>query len=103
MLIALQTNSYSVLATPESALCPLVFLVLILGFVWAVLLALRDAVAQLKRLHKMPCDRCIYYTGCQFLKCTVHPSTALTEDAVDCLDFASTPYGIPASSNRYKQ
>ncbi|MBF2002154.1 MAG: hypothetical protein IGS38_15720 [Synechococcales cyanobacterium M58_A2018_015] len=50
-------------------------------------MAFRDGIARLKKLHRIPCDRCVYFTGCQYLKCTVHPHKALTEEAGDCLDF----------------
>jgi len=37
----------------------------------------------------VPCPRCQYFTNNQFLKCTLHPTTALTEQAVDCIDYCS--------------
>lgn len=53
-------------------------------------MALQDGVARLKRLHQIPCSRCAYFTGDYRLKCTVHPCKALTEDALDCRDYAPT-------------
>lgn len=58
-------------------------------FLWAVGVAFWEGIAQLKRLHQIPCDRCSYFTGNTYLKCTVHPCRALTEEAIDCLDFES--------------
>ena len=37
--------------------------------------------------QKVPCRRCRYFSDNQFLKCTLHPVTALTEQAVDCRDY----------------
>jgi hypothetical protein len=39
------------------------------------------------RLHKIPCSRCSFFTGDYNLKCTLHPYKALSEDAIDCLDY----------------
>ncbi|MCY7337131.1 MAG: hypothetical protein LH613_13120 [Chamaesiphon sp.] len=41
----------------------------------------------LRRLHQIPCDRCVFFTGEYNLKCTVHPSKALKEEAIDCMDY----------------
>lgn len=55
-----------------------------LGSLWV---ALREGFAYLKRLHQVPCSRCAFYTGDYRLKCTVHPCKALTEEAINCLDY----------------
>lgn len=52
------------------------------------MVALRDGVEYLKKLHRIPCDRCQYYTGPHYLKCPVHPMMALSEEAINCRDFA---------------
>jgi hypothetical protein len=44
----------------------------------------------LQKLHQIPCDRCVFFTGEYNLKCTVHPHKALKEEAVDCGDYLST-------------
>ena len=44
----------------------------------------------LQKLHQIPCDRCVFFTGEYNLKCTVHPYKALKEEAVDCVDYRST-------------
>ncbi|WP_310417399.1 hypothetical protein [Chamaesiphon sp. OTE_8_metabat_110] len=41
----------------------------------------------LKRLHQIPCDRCVFFTGEHNLKCTVNPYTAFQEEAIDCSDY----------------
>ncbi|NEO30004.1 MAG: hypothetical protein F6K36_06045 [Symploca sp. SIO3C6] len=83
-------------------LCPLSLLALLVGFLYAVGVAWRESCVRLKQLHSIPCDRCVYFTGCHYLKCTVHPCKALTEDAVDCLDFEPTLYSKPCFSNHCK-
>ena len=42
---------------------------------------------QLRRMHQVPCSRCMYITGDYNLKCTVWPYDALTEKAIGCRDF----------------
>ena len=42
---------------------------------------------QLRRMHQVPCSRCMYLTGDYNLKCTAWPSNALTEEAIGCRDF----------------
>jgi hypothetical protein len=41
----------------------------------------------LQRLHQIPCDRCVFFTGEYHLKCTIHPCKALKEEAIGCLDY----------------
>lgn len=43
-----------------------------------------------REMHRIPCADCQYFTGDYTLKCTVHPSTALSEDAINCPDYALT-------------
>jgi hypothetical protein len=42
---------------------------------------------QLKRLHQIPCSRCLFFTGEYNLKCAVHPCKALSEEAIGCADY----------------
>ncbi|MCX5965414.1 MAG: hypothetical protein NT070_20485 [Cyanobacteria bacterium] len=42
---------------------------------------------QLRRMHQVPCSRCLYFTGDYNLKCSVRPCDALTEQAIGCRDF----------------
>jgi hypothetical protein len=42
-----------------------------------------------KKLHQIPCHRCVFFTGDYHLKCPVHPYKALNEEAIDCMDFRS--------------
>ncbi|PSB39849.1 hypothetical protein C7B69_01275, partial [filamentous cyanobacterium Phorm 46] len=36
---------------------------------------------------KTLCHRCRYFSDNSYLKCALHPATALTEQAVDCRDY----------------
>ncbi len=36
---------------------------------------------------KIPCRQCKYFNYNQFLKCTVHPVTTMTNQAIDCRDY----------------
>jgi uncharacterized membrane protein YhaH (DUF805 family) len=49
----------------------------------------RKGTLTVQRLHKIPCSNCQYFSCNYVLKCTVHPSTALTESAIDCRDYTS--------------
>jgi hypothetical protein len=99
MIEASPTNAFLVIG---ASLCPLLLMVLLIGFLWAVGTAVRQSIARLQRLHSIPCDQCVYFTGCHHLKCTVHPCKALTEDAVDCLDFEPALYSKSCCSSRCK-
>ena len=48
---------------------------------------IQQANGHLKRLHQIPCDKCAYFTGDYRLKCTVNPTTAMSEQAIGCRDF----------------
>lgn len=70
-----------------SLLCPLIIWLFLVGFFTAVCFALVDGVEVLQRLHRVPCDRCYYFSGDHRLQCAVHPGRAMTPLAVDCPDF----------------
>ncbi|WP_421657303.1 hypothetical protein [Leptothermofonsia sp. ETS-13] len=56
---------------------------------WSLWAATRDTVARSRQMHQIPCSECRFFTSDYHLKCTVHPSTALTEAAINCPDFES--------------
>lgn len=60
-------------------------LMLMIG--WSLWTTIRDSVSTSKRLHQIPCPDCQYSTGDYRLKCTVQPSIANSEEAIDCLDY----------------
>ena len=47
----------------------------------------KEGIAHLKKLHQIPCSRCVFFTGDYRLKCTVNPLTAMSEEAINCRDF----------------
>lgn len=71
-------------------------------FLWSIYVATQDGINRLRRLHQIPCHRCAFFTGDYRLKCTVHPTTALSEEALNCRDFES-PSCPAISSNRCHQ
>jgi hypothetical protein len=57
---------------------------LMLSSMW---ISARIGIANIKRLHQIPCADCRFFTNDYRLKCTVHPNCALTEEAINCSDF----------------
>ncbi len=49
---------------------------------------MRRNFASVRRLHSIPCAGCCYATGDYRLKCSVHPTSAFSEEAINCCDFA---------------
>lgn len=41
----------------------------------------------IKNLHQIPCANCVYFTNNYCLKCTLHPTEAMSENAIACRDF----------------
>ncbi|MCS7227049.1 MAG: hypothetical protein NZ821_08675 [Gloeomargarita sp. SKYB31] len=71
------------------------------GFLTALCFAFADGVELLQKLHRVPCDRCYYFSGDYRLKCAVHPCRAMTPMAVGCPDFiATTPRGFSAGKRQ---
>jgi hypothetical protein len=60
---------------------------LILMVAWSIFAALRDGTARVKQLHRIPCADCCFFTNSYHLKCPVHPSVALSEEAIGCRDY----------------
>jgi hypothetical protein len=63
-----------------------VLMILMLQIIWT---SACIGIANLKRLHQIPCPDCRFFTDDFRLKCTVHPNLALTEEALNCCDFCS--------------
>ena len=63
--------------------------VVILG-IWQVIATTRDSVQRAQTMHKIPCSDCAFFTNQAVLKCSLHPATAMTEDAIDCFDFETS-------------
>jgi hypothetical protein len=60
----------------------------------------KAGITHLKKLHQVPCSRCAFFTGDYRLKCTVNPSIAMSEEAIDCRDFESKLHELTCSSCR---
>ncbi|MEH2080427.1 MAG: hypothetical protein V7K89_10560 [Nostoc sp.] len=56
--------------------------------------AAQDGVTTAKQMHQIPCTGCQFFTDNYRLKCTVRPSIANTEEAIDCSDYQpkTNPY-----------
>jgi hypothetical protein len=81
---------YYIFHTIQPFLVPLCFLsawTLVIMAAWSMWSAARDSVSTAKQMHQIPCSGCQYFTNDYRLKCTVHPSIANTEDAVNCMDY----------------
>ncbi|MEM9922728.1 MAG: hypothetical protein AAF915_03065 [Cyanobacteria bacterium P01_D01_bin.50] len=50
-------------------------------------LTVNQGTKYLKKLHKIPCSRCDFFTNDYRLKCTIHPYKACSEEAINCIDF----------------
>jgi hypothetical protein len=37
--------------------------------------------------NSVPCRRCQYFSNNAHLKCTIHPTTAMTKEAISCRDY----------------
>ncbi|UBF26541.1 hypothetical protein K9N68_00565 [Kovacikia minuta CCNUW1] len=59
-------------------------ILLILANTWMIV---GDFVKTTNRLHKIPCSNCKFFNNSSYLKCPVHPTTALTEAAIGCPDY----------------
>lgn len=61
---------------------------------WSLWSATKESVKTAQTMHKIPCANCQFFTNNYRLKCTVHPSTANTEEAIDCCDYQpkTNPY-----------
>lgn len=69
------------------AFCCSVWTLIFSCLFWRLLSMIEQAVNHLKRLHQIPCDKCVYFTGDYRLKCTVNPLAAMSETAIGCRDF----------------
>jgi len=60
---------------------------IIILFASSLWIAARNSFSTAKQMHQIPCANCQFFTNNYRLKCTVHPSTASTEEAIDCSDY----------------
>ncbi len=50
---------------------------------------------KLNRTPKVPCRNCRYFSSNPYLKCAIHPTVALTDNATDCKDFQAQEVATP--------
>lgn len=62
---------------------------LILLVVLSIWSSVKAGIKTTQRLHQIPCTDCQFFTNDYRLKCTVNPSTANTEAAINCSDYCS--------------
>lgn len=55
--------------------------------VWNIAATVREGFTQARQMHQIPCANCTYFTNSHFLKCPIHPTRALSEDAINCPDY----------------
>ncbi|MBD2742039.1 hypothetical protein H6H02_10625 [Coleofasciculus sp. FACHB-1120] len=78
----------------QPVLVPLCFLcawMLLLLIGWSLFSTISTSFTKAKQMHSVPCSNCRYFTGDYRLKCTVQPSIAQTEEAIDCSDYRPIP------------
>ena len=72
-------------------LVPICFVLLVWSLVLLVRLDLwktvRNRVDTVKSFEKIPCLNCQFFKNNPYLKCAVHPSTALSAEALNCPDY----------------
>ncbi|MCU0547316.1 MAG: hypothetical protein MUE44_35020 [Oscillatoriaceae cyanobacterium Prado104] len=70
---------------------PLSFLVIYAG-VSAIFVYREKSFKYLKRIlpiaHKIPCTSCRFFNDNYYIKCAVHPCSALTKNAINCSDYS---------------
>jgi hypothetical protein len=49
--------------------------------------ALRKKPLELNRPQKVPCRSCRFFSSNPYLKCALHPTSVMTDQAIDCADF----------------
>ncbi len=54
---------------------------------WNLVSATRAGLHNAQKMHQIPCANCRFFTNSYHLKCTIHPTTALSEDAINCRDY----------------
>ncbi len=100
-MIATLATSWFVLSATSLTRCLQPFAVAACGvaawaflmlLIWSFSRALRDVWRRAKRMHRVPCSRCRYFTNDFRLKCAVRPHVANTEAAIGCPDYCTRLY-----------
>ncbi|MEL7331819.1 MAG: hypothetical protein AAFN12_06195 [Cyanobacteria bacterium J06560_2] len=61
----------------------------VLMAVWSFFKNVRQGIANVRQMHRIPCARCQYATNTHLIKCSVQPYAAFSEEAIGCQDFES--------------
>ncbi|MEH1940564.1 MAG: hypothetical protein V7L01_10150 [Nostoc sp.] len=48
----------------------------------------KDEIVSIKHIQQHPCKNCQFFNNNYFLRCAVHPTTALTKQALNCSDYS---------------
>ncbi|MBG1270768.1 hypothetical protein [Nostoc sp. WHI] len=90
-LISFLIHGFQPLLIPICFVVAWTVIILVVLSLWA---AARDSVTTAKLMHQIPCTGCQYFTDNYRLKCTVRPSIANTEEAINCSDYQpkTNPY-----------
>ena len=59
---------------------------------WGAWSAIAESFTRSKRMHQIPCADCQFFTNDHRLKCTIHPTIANSEEAINCPDYSETNY-----------
>jgi len=80
----------------------LIFLAVIAS-IYACIEVRKQHSSRLQPHHKVLCPRCHYFNGNPYLRCSLHPDTVMTEQAVGCADYVpnSTVKRIKKWRKRY--
>ncbi len=88
----LHGKNLDVVKTPESAFYFSIYLVALTG--WLIFLrlsnsrkTLKNRMTTLQYFNQVACRTCLFFTNNQYLKCAVHPSTVLKQQAINCSDY----------------
>ncbi len=68
-------------------LCAFFAWTMVIFSILSFFLMLIQGTKHLKKLHKIPCSDCDFFTNDYRLKCTIHPYKACSEEAIGCIDF----------------
>jgi hypothetical protein len=77
---------------------PFIFMLLAWSITAMLVLTLvamvRQGLANLRKMHRIPCANCRYGTENYRLKCSVRPIEAFSEQAISCPDFAPEEFAL---------
>jgi hypothetical protein len=75
------------LAIPICSIIVIATISFIVSDIWKVARS-GNRIVTINHFKQVPCRNCRFFTNNYYLKCAVHPHTALTKQAVDCPDYS---------------